>query len=189
MNIIQIGCDICIDDAFTLVSENREKIEKLIIIDAMPTAIKIAKEKYNFLGSKFIAVQCAIGTINGVVEIFHTNDSTGRCAQASLLKDFISQIHSDVISTYVPCLTINDFLKSINLKALDYLFIDVEGLDAMILLDMDFDRFLPNTIMCEYSHADGLFKTTEKYELLLKKLISYNYKVDKLDRFNMRCTL
>ena len=189
MNIVQIGCDDCQDEAFKVISENKDSIERLIIIDAMPTAIKNANERYSYLGSKFTAVQCAIGSINGIVKIYHPNDNTGRCAQASLLKDLTSKCFHDIVYTYVPCLTINDFLESTDLKTIDHFFIDIEGLDASVLLDMNFDKFLPNNILCEYSHADGHFKTTDKYNNLLEKLSLYRYKVSIMDRFNMRCIL
>jgi FkbM family methyltransferase len=189
MNIIQIGCDDCQDEAFQVISKNGEKIAKLLIIDAMPKAIEIASEKYSYLGSKFIAVHCAIGCVNGIVPIYHPKDNQRRCAQASLSKDFIVNIHPDVTCTYIPSLTINDFLRSLGMDSIDYFYIDTEGYDTTILLDMDFDRFLPKNIMYEYSHSDGFFQATKKHELLQKKLSLYGYKVEVVDRFNIRCAL
>ena len=53
MNILQIGCNTCKDDAFDFISKNQDEVKLFIVIDALPACVEKAKNVYSFLGNVF----------------------------------------------------------------------------------------------------------------------------------------
>jgi len=184
LNIIQIGCDDCKDEVFDFIKNNDEKIGTFVVIDASQEAITIAKEKYSFLGNKIKAVNVAVGTTNGIAEFFLPVGEL-HSAHASLSKAHVeNHEHPQTYSVFVPCLTINDLLTSINLDVIDYFFIDCEGYDVDILLQADLPKFNIKRIKYEFYHSDGTYTTGAKNNLLMKKLNELNYQFVGKDQYN-----
>jgi|TARA_R110000751_G_scaffold236817_1_gene337979 hypothetical protein len=81
----------------------------------------------------------------------------------------------------VPCTTINRFFRQCGLNAIDRLYVDLEGLDGHVLLNLDFDRFNIPFIMYEHLHLDGYRnqrKTKNSIDKQLhKKLEEYNFHI------------
>ena len=78
--------------------------------------------------------------------------------------------NSEIQETIVKVKKISDFLKEIsNDNVIDYLSIDVEGMDAEILLSIDLENILIKNISIEFLHL-GLLKKN-----VLNKLIEVGY--------------
>jgi FkbM family methyltransferase len=182
-NIIQIGCNICNDAVTEIVKQN--KINKFVIVDANTKCIDVAKDFYSFLGDKLIPVCVAIGEKNGITNFFiPTNIPLS--GHSSLLKSHLEKHdHKDINNIYVPILNINTFLESLNLESIDLLYIDTEGFDAQILLEMDFEKFNPNSIIYEFMHSDGKHTVGEKHNRLVKKFIDNGYRLTQISPENI----
>lgn len=76
--------------------------------------------------------------------IFYT--STSSSGIPSLLKFDENQVPSHEVNTIM----LKNFVKSNNIKKIDFLKIDIEGYDLMALKGFDFSNFKPRIIMCEF---------------------------------------
>lgn len=72
--------------------------------------------------------------------------STSSKGIPSLLKFNNSQVPSYEVDT----ITLKDFVIDNDISAIDFLKIDVEGYDLMVLEGFDFSKFKPRVIMCEF---------------------------------------
>ncbi len=191
MKIVQIGCNNCDDHVFELVSKNADSIETLIVVDPLAKCVEVAKQKYAFLSERLIVVQCAISTTVGVAPFYCPADND-MSVVASLSKDHIYAHHHSgftakgpINETWVPCLTINSLLDSfISLHEFD-LYIDTEGHDTEILLDLDLARFQVSRIQYESIHSDGPFQVGHKAQALLQKLHRFGYTCNLTDPMNV----
>jgi len=185
MNIIQIGCNDCQDDCRTLITKSPDVVSNFVVVDASYACVQIAKEKYSFLGDRLTPVVTAIGLINGVVD-FYTPQGDEKSAHSSLSPEHVLMHEHPVLTRQsLPCLNINSFLESLRMETIDCLFIDVEGYDVTVLLEMDFTRFKPKFLQYEFFHSDGTYRSGQKHELLLQKLAENGYTQYKKDQYNI----
>jgi FkbM family methyltransferase len=176
MNIIQIGCNDCTDEAFKFITENEKDIKKILIIDALPKCTEIAKNTYSFLGERLSVLHCAVGTKNAITN-FYFPPEDDKCGHSSLSKEHLHRHeHPILTSLTVPVLDINVIFDSFN-DEVDWFFIDTEGLDVEILLHLDFNKYKPKNIHYEFAHSDGPFITGQKHQSLINKFESYNYNI------------
>ena len=184
MNIIQIGCNDCNDEANKFILENKDLINKFLVIDALPKCTEIAKATYSFLGDKLTVVNCAIGTENGLIKFyFPSNDD--KCGHSSISENHLYRhLHESVSSITVPIVDANlifEFFK----EKVDWSFIDTEGLDVSILLHLDFEKYAPDNIHYEFAHSDGPFTVGSKHSELVQKLGGYNYSLTRTSAQNI----
>ena len=188
MNIIQIGCNDCIgDDAYKLVIHNEKLVKKLLVIDALPKCVDAAKKAYSFLGERLTAVSCAVGMENKITNFFFPeNDEMS--PHASLRREHLPHcLHTLVNRISVPVLDINDVLRSFN-DDVDWLFIDTEGFDALILLHLDLERYSPKNIYYEFAHTDGPGHFGKNHYDLIEKLKKAGYILQEMPSFNIIAT-
>ena len=100
----------------------------------------------------------------------------------------INHQNINVNSFYIPCLSINDFLSSFNFDAIDRFYIDVEGSDVPILLDLDFYKFKIAYIEFEFIHSDGTWNRGQNFIKLLEKLMNFGYTLSKRSEYNIVAT-
>lgn len=178
MNIVQIGCNNCKDHVFDFVKEKENQLKELIVVDVLPRCIESAKSQYSFLEERLTAVNAAIGIRNGLIDFFHPEDDNQSMHSSSSLDHVQKHGHKIVRQITVPCLNINDFLSSLKLEKIDYFFIDTEGMDVPILLEMDFDKYTPMNLQFEHYHSEGVFSSKgENRSNLLNKLKKFNYSI------------
>ena len=72
--------------------------------------------------------------------------------------------------TTIDCLTISDFLKNNDIINIDYLSIDIEGMDYDVLVNLDLDRIKITNISFEHLHLNFW----KKIKIVLK-FIKYGY--------------
>lgn len=177
MNIIQIGCNDCNDEVFKFVVNNANKINNFVAIDALSKATDIARNKYSFLGDKLTVINCAVGLKSGLLFFYHPqNDDVS--AHASLSLDHLKGHSHKVINRItVPTIEINTLLSDIveKIGQINRFYIDTEGFDVPLLMQLDINKYKIDYIEFEYTHSDGVFKTGENLNKLLEKLkINYN---------------
>ena len=98
---------------------------------------------------KINLIQKAVSDVEETKLFYTSKSSTGI---PSLLKFNENQVPSHELSTIV----LNDFIKERDVKKIDFLKIDAEGYDFMVLKGFDFSKFKPRIIMCEFE--DGKTK-------------------------------
>ena len=91
----------------------------------------------------------------------------------------------DIESLKIPSLQFHDLIKKYQINEIDKMIIDVEGSEYLILKDMDLNSAKINSIVFEFKHFDGHFKTGEKLEEIIMKFERHNYKISKIDEENM----
>lgn len=188
MNIVQIGCNDCNDHVYDFIKNNEHDILKFVVVDALPKCAKIAELKYSFLKDKVIVLNCAIGIKNEIIKFYHPHND--ECSIFSSI-DPQQPINHQIIninSFYIPCISINDFLESFNFDAIDRLYIDVEGFDVPILLDLDFNKFKISYVEFEFIHSDGTFRRGQNFIKILEKLMNFGYSLSKKSEYNIVAT-
>lgn len=174
MNIIQIGCNDCEDQVFEYVSNHRNEIGAFMVVDALHKCVEVAKMKYSFLGPRLIAVNCAAGTKNGLTE-FYFPKGEDMSAHASMSADHLHKHqHGSLESVVVPCLAINVLVAAFS-RPVDRLYVDLEGMDADVLLNFEFSHFKPKFVEFEFLHSDGAFQQGEKFQRLISVLGENRY--------------
>lgn len=177
MNIIQIGCNDCNDEVFKFVSNNANNITNFVAIDALPKATDIARNKYSFLGDKLIVINCAVGLKSGLFSFYYP-ENNDISEHASLSLDHLKgHQHKIINKILIPTIEINTLLSDIvdEIGQINRFYIDTEGYDVPLLLQLDLAKFKLDYIEFEYHHSDGVNKTGNNLDKLIEKLkINYN---------------
>ena len=188
MNIVQIGCNDCNDHVYDYVKSNEQQISKFVVVDALPKCVKIAELKYSFLKDRVVTLNCAVGIKNEIVKFYYPQNDDCSIFSSINPNQPINHQNINVNSFYIPCLSINDFLSSFNFDAIDRFYIDVEGSDVPILLDLDFYKFKIAYIEFEFIHSDGTWNRGQNFIKLLEKLMNFGYTLSKRSEYNIVAT-
>jgi FkbM family methyltransferase len=190
MNIIQIGCNDCADHVFEYVSKHRDEVSAFMVVDALHGCVATAKQKYGFLGSRLIPVNCAVGTMNGLTE-FYFPQGEDMSAHASMSADHLrNHLHNRLQSIVVPCLSLNVLVAAFS-RPVDRLYIDLEGSDVDVLLSFALGQFKPKFLEYEFLHSDGTFHQGDKHQQLLRLLqeCGYSYRQSESSAYNIEAQL
>jgi FkbM family methyltransferase len=188
MNIVQIGCNDCNDHVYDFIKNNEQQISKFVVVDALPKCVKIAELKYSFLKDRVVTLNCAVGVKNEIVKFYYPkNDECSLFSSVNPEQPINHQV-ININSFHIPCISINDFLSSFDFDAVDRFYIDVEGLDVPILLDLDFDKFKIGYIEFEFIHSDGTLNRGQNFIKLLDKLLNLGYTLVKQSDYNIVAT-
>lgn len=208
--IVNLGCSWNKDDAFSFIMDHQNDIKEVHLVDAAPDAINKCKELYGkhvspdfFKKIHFHQIAIVANPNIDTVELLFPPDNT-LSGFASTNKEIVLNHHMskilntreeyqqmqetinmgeplEVLSVEVPCATINRFFRRCGLNAIDRLYVDLEGLDGHVLLNLDFDYFKIPFIMYEHLHLDGYRnqrKTKNSIDKQLhKKLEEYNFHI------------
>jgi hypothetical protein len=84
-----------------------------------------------------------------------------------------------VLEIEVDCVTFSDLVAKYAIDGIGTLFTDTEGFDARILETFPFSRAMPDRIIFEHKHADGVFDIGRKFGMLicLLDMLGYNVRV------------
>ena len=170
MNIIQIGCNDGNDHVFKFVNENHLKINKVLLIDAVPACIEMAKEQYKnfaFIEYKNLAI---IADLKEMIPFFVSEHD--HYAQCSLYKNHvIKHCGNNISEIIVPAKNINDLIFKFSENIIDRLYIDAEGEDANLILNLNFNIKQIKFIQYESAHSSN-------NELAMEKLQKNNYNIE-----------
>ena len=182
--IVNLGCSWNKDDAFDFIVDHQDDIKKVYLVDAAPESINKCKELYEKhvnpdFYKKIELHQLAIvanPNIETVEILFPPNDASSGFASTNtevVMNHHMSKTLSTneeyqqmqksiddgepigLLGLKVPCATINSFFKKCGLNEIDRLYVDLEGLDGQVLLNLDLDYFKIPFIMYEHLHLDG----------------------------------
>lgn len=87
-----------------------------------------------------------------------------------------SGLHQYIKEVRVPVRTIEDLMKSNGLNSIDCLFLDIEGHEPTILLNLDYEVVQPKVIVYEFLHLGDQRETVDNH------LLARGFKLHQCDR-------
>ena len=173
--------------------------KKVLLVEPVPHNVRAIKENLKNYNNVIIE-QVTISNDKGEKDFYYVKESS----ISKLKKHWASGIGSfdkqhilnhkskrfqieeeDIESLKIPSLQFHDLIKKYQINEIDKMIIDVEGSEYLILKDLDLNSAKINSIIFEFKHFDGHFKTGEKLEEIIMKFERHNYKISKIDEENM----
>mgnify|MGYP001228848045 CR=1 FL=1 len=172
---------------------------KILLVEPVPHNIKLIKQ--NLKGLENIIIEpVTISNVNQVKNFYfikensigklkkHWASGIGSFDKKHLLnhrsKRFLVE-EEDIEEIKIQSLKFSDLVSKYSIDEIDKLIIDVEGSEYEILKDLDLEKIKINSILFEFKHFDGHFKTGRKLEEILRKFELNNYKTSKIDEENI----
>ena len=144
-----------------------------------PVAISSINEKKNFYFVKNSSISKLKKHWASGIGSFNKSHLLNHKSKRFLIKD------EDIEKVSIQTIRFKDLTKKYSITEIDKILIDVEGFEYEILNDIDLNETKINSIMFEYKHFDGYFKTGEKLKKILKKFEENNYETSKVDEENI----
>ena len=172
---------------------------KILLVEPVPHNIKLIKQNLKDL-ENIIIEPVTISNVNQVRNFYfikensigklkkHWASGIGSFDKNHLLnhrsKRFLVE-EEDIEAIQIQSLKFSDLILKHSIEEIDKLIIDVEGSEYEILKDLDLDKIKINSILFEFKHFDGNFKTGRKLEEILRKFELNNYKTSRIDEENI----
>jgi hypothetical protein len=182
MNILQIGSNTGRDHVFGYIYHNQSIIDNVYLVDANKQCIELSQEQYKDIKNVTFVNYAIVGNDDEFVDFYipenHEHGSTDEMHVRY-------HDHIEYRKERLPAKNINKLFEDLNLKVIDRLYIDTEGLDADIVNNIDFSKVEIKYLMFEYIHSDGTRTYGgPKLDLCKSKLESMGYKLS-IDDYNM----
>lgn len=173
MNIVQVGCNDCNDHVLEYIKTNFNKVNKLVLIDPVKNKLENCSELYKeFTNIDIVLVHSAITPKNKdtKINLFYSTDDVGRQHTSFNRQHLVAHLWPIHTIRKVRCKakSINKIFEEFNLKTVDRLYVDTEGLDVQIINSINFDKWDIPYIRFESGHSDGPHSTGRKYNDLKK---------------------
>ncbi len=181
MNYVHLGA--CVGDwdkteinrcGFTeFIKKNSKSEDKIFLIEANPKNINKLEESYrDFHNSKILNLGIS-SSENGEITFFYTEDDAPHyMVCSSKINHVIKHYPNSKIKEFkIKTVSINNLFKNyIKEKNIDYLSVDLEGIDFEILMSIDFKDYNIKNISVEYLHLNKKQK-----KQLINYLLKYGY--------------
>jgi FkbM family methyltransferase len=157
MVIVQLGANRGYDGLTKWVNDNPNiEIEKLVLVEPMIEHHKSLSECYKNIKNKIID-STAVGLNEGNFDLYWTPKDGPLYEVTSLVRSHVVKHwgDSDIRTINVKVKTLEQILDYYNLKKIDWLLIDVEGLDAEIALNFKWDKYDIKKVDIEHLHLGG----------------------------------
>lgn len=159
MKIVQLGSNRGNDHVFDLIKD--KKIDFLLLVEPNPFVIDELKNCYSNIENVYIE-NVAIKPRNyqyDEIDLYYSEENKPHCEAASLFANHLLNnkfSRDSVKSMKVKCITIDDLFEKYKVDDLDYLFIDIEGLDEKIITEIKFTKYNIKNIQFEYLHINWI---------------------------------
>lgn len=183
VNIIQIGCNNGQDHVYNFVSSYRHIIDKVLYVDASADSISLCKKQYQEFDFCDFLHSAVVTDDSKHITMYYPEDDTSSIHTSNSFDFLKKHNHYRISQMTVPAININCLLAKFN-QNIDRLYIDTEGLDIQIINAIDMNQYIIPFIFFEYTHSDGVFKSDKNFQDCQQRLISYNYKLFKVDEYN-----
>lgn len=182
MKVVQIGSNKSYDDLSNYLLSNYENIEFGLFVEPNSFHIESIKEcyqKYDNAIIENIAIKTPNYKENQLEIYYHTSDPDYQISSCKIdhieeslewAKNNNKYLHDmfkdgEIKSFLVDCITLDELFEKYKIKELDWLCLDIEGLDAEILLTFDFQKYKIRRIEFEHLHL-GYYKNSIKNMML-----------------------
>lgn len=188
MKVVQIGSNKGNDDLSEYLLSNFDELEFGLFVEAIPVHIPELKKCYSKYENIFVENIAVIPSNKKEDKIkfylLTTNApdyGISSCSKEHIEKHVrdISRLQGGKILEFeLPCITLENLLDKYNISSLDFLFLDVEGIDAQIILNFDWEKYNIKKVEFEYIHL------REQGDQIKNKFISMGYKqVNTIDTY------
>ena len=163
-------------DGFTeFVKNSKSNNKEIYLVEANPSNIENLKKCWSsYPNVKIFEIGIVPNNVKDEFLSFYYSDGDKPTFPTfSLDYDFVKKHHPDdkkIKKKEIKVMKISDFLSNFYKKRIDFLAIDLEGVDYQILDDLDFDRYEIENLSFEYIH---LSKNEKKN--IVKKLNNLGY--------------
>ena len=177
MKVVNIGCNDGLDDCRQFVLENLPAVREVHLVDPSLAAMDQCRQNYRNIPQARFHHLAIVPELQERVIIYTPRGQPGS-QHASVIREHLSaHHHASLDEEEVPAMRLPDFLASLQIEKPDRLYIDAEGLDCQILLQLDFSMPTPNFIQFEKPHADGPFRHGLTYQVCVEKLQAAGYRI------------
>ena len=166
-SVIQIGANYGDDDLSWYLKKNCPELDFALFIEANSIHVPRLKECYKNYENAIIeniAVKVPDNPSEELTIYYHTNDAPqygiASCNIEHIYKhmEFVPYLKDGEIKSFtVPCVTMEDLFEKYNIKELDWLLLDVEGIDAELLLSFNWNKYKIKRVDFEHLHL-GQYK-------------------------------
>jgi|TARA_B100001964_G_scaffold161309_1_gene177090 FkbM family methyltransferase len=179
MCLIQIGSgsanfDTYVQDGFSNFIRKKKIEKKIFIIEANSIHLNNLKKFYEIdKNVKIFNLAIIPDNIDlKKMNFFYCLEDAPNHQFFSNSKSFVKKYFPNGVikKTTVDCLRISEFFKKNNILNIDYLSIDIEGMDYEVLLNLDLDKFEIKNISFEHLHL-GFWQKIK----IIFKLTKYGY--------------
>jgi hypothetical protein len=174
MNIVQIGVCEANDDLTQLIDNNQP--DKLILVEPLSVHNENILKCYDWVNNKFLENIAILPNHTDEKIDFYYHEKDGPLYEVASIN--VSHIlkHgfdiSGVKKLSVDCFTVNELFDKYELKNIDILYIDAEGMDDHIIKSIDFSSYTIDTIYFENLHLNQLdiynYLKNKGYDITMK---------------------
>ena len=156
-----------------LIKKNFTNGDKIFVVEANPINIKKLKETYK--GYKDIKIY-NIGISNKTekkIKFYYADDDAPHYQVCSAKIEHVKKHHPNSKINYfdIETISINSFLKNyVKYGNIDYLSIDIEGLDYDVLMAIDLSKYNITNISIEFLHL-----SKKQKRCMINHLLKYGY--------------
>lgn len=157
MKIVQLGASIGNDHVTRLV-QSQQNVEFLLLVEPNPKVQDKLRTCYEFAPFTIFETVAIVPDYSRGYEtnmFFAEKDGHGGYQVTSLFREHLEKhqyIGDDIESFITKCTTLQDLFEKYNILDLDYLFIDIEGVDEEVLLNLDLNKYDVKNICIEVLH-------------------------------------
>jgi uncharacterized ubiquitin-like protein YukD len=189
MKVVQVGSNKGNDDLSKYLLSNFNKLEFGLFVEAIPLHIPDLKKcysKYPNIIIENVAITPPTHKEKTVDFYFLTSNGPdygiSSCSEEHI-KEHINLISAleggKILKFNLPCITLENLLDKYEVKDLDLLLLDLEGIDAEIILTFDWKKYNIKRVEFEYIHLKN------KTDIIKNLFLDMGYKqIKPIDTFN-----
>jgi FkbM family methyltransferase len=170
----------------------------VLLLEPNPVVCERLRREFLSHSTNVIVENIAVGNHSGRVDFNYLDGTAGlpewsdrigsmlpnHIAELGKMNGFPAGFEHNMKKTEVACLTLPDLFSAYQVKSIDRLLVDAEGMDFDILMSIDFENVDIRKIIFERKHMDGTKKTGLRYRTVLGYLADYGYEVKNIDEEN-----
>ena len=184
--VINDDGQIYFDSCLKFMKENKDNVEFIHLIEPLSECTPYIKKSYSFFDRKKIHnVAITNNTEQSEINIYRPKNSKTNGHSSYNLNHLLVHNHKDIESVVVPCFTLNNFFELNSIEKCDRLYVDTEGLDCLILLEYDHNKYKTNYIEFEVVHSDGPYTKSDNADKYTAKLISDGFTIHNSNEDNL----
>ena len=156
------------------IKKNYNESSKVFVVEANPKNIDKLKSSYkNFKNIDILNFAISYNN-NDEISLYYSEDDAPHYQTCSSNINHVKKHYpNSIIKKFnIKSVSINDFFEKYSISEVDYLSIDIEGLDYEVLMSIDFNKFNIKNISIEYLHLTK-FQKKNLINFLSKRGYSY----------------
>lgn len=176
ITIVQIGAHCGGDNLSKYILENYQSLKLGLFVEANPSHIEALKECYSRLDNvqiENLAIKYFDDPSDKIIIFYHDNDPDKQVASSDInhvkKHEIYWQSGGSIQSFTSDALTLHELLDKYKLVNIDWLLLDIEGMEPNIIMNLNFDKYKIHKIEFEALHLG------DKKDLIIDKLKKLGY--------------